>query len=162
MSWLGKVFGTAASVATGGESEAVKGAVTGVFDGLGSFANDIREAITGKLSPEKEAEIDQKLRDLTAKADDAQMQVNLAEAKSESIFVAGWRPFVGWICGLSLFYASVFEPLISWCAKVFWGYAGTFPTLNTDVTMQVLFGMLGLGVMRTVDKIKAPGAKGGV
>ncbi len=82
-----------------------------------------------------------------------QMQINMQEAQHKSIFVAGWRPFCGWVGGVSFAYATIFEPIMRFVATMV-GYTGSFPELNTTLTMQILFGMLGLGVMRSVDKSK--------
>lgn len=82
----------------------------------------------------------------------AQLEINKEEAKSASIFVSGWRPAVGWTCGVALAYAAVFEPLLRFAAQVGFGYQGSFPTLDTDLTLQVLLGMLGLAGMRTFEK----------
>jgi len=82
-----------------------------------------------------------------------QMEVNKIEAASSNVFVSGWRPFVGWVCGLGLAYASIIEPLMRFIATVN-DYKGTFPVIDTSITMQVLLGMLGLGVMRTREKEK--------
>jgi hypothetical protein len=83
-----------------------------------------------------------------------QIQTNLEEAKSTNWFVAGWRPFVGWICGAGLAYVAIFEPVARFVSKVFFGYSGDFPVINTDLTMQVLMGVLGLGAMRSVEKVR--------
>lgn len=81
----------------------------------------------------------------------AQVQVNAAEAKHRSIFVAGWRPFVGWICAVALAYHFVLQPIIVFAA----GAAGIFvelPEFDMDSLMTVLLGMLGLGGLRTYEK----------
>lgn len=88
----------------------------------------------------------------------AQVKVNEEEAKSQNWFVAGWRPFVGWVCGFGLAYVAVIEPVLRFCATVFFGYSGEFPEIDTTLTMQVLLGMLGFGAMRTFEKYK--GAEG--
>lgn len=82
----------------------------------------------------------------------AQTDTNKVEAASSSVFVAGWRPFCGWVGGCGLAYASIIEPTARFAATVFFGYNGDFPAIDTTVTMQVLFGMLGLGAMRSYDK----------
>jgi hypothetical protein len=135
------------------------GAVGGLLGGVGQLAKDIRQAITGDLPPEKQAEITQKLMELENNAMAAQTTINLEEAKSEHLFVSGWRPFVGWVCGLALAYAAIVEPFISWTATVY-GYSGKFPVLNTEITMQVLVGLLGLGAYRSYDKKQSPAAVG--
>lgn len=81
-----------------------------------------------------------------------QLAVNQVEAASSSIFVAGGRPFVIWICGLSLGYSALFEPLLRFVAMVIYNYTGAFPVLDTMLTGQILFGLLGLGAMRSYDK----------
>ena len=83
-----------------------------------------------------------------------QIQTNVEEAKSTNWFVAGWRPGIGWVCGAGLAYASLIEPFASFIAKVWFGYTGEFPVISTDLTLQILLGMLGLGAMRSVEKIK--------
>ena len=87
-----------------------------------------------------------------------QMEINKVEAGSSSVFVAGWRPFAGWVCGLGLAYVSILEPILRLTAT-FLGYEGSFPAIDTTLTMQVLLGMLGMGGLRTLDKIKGVAAK---
>ena len=80
-----------------------------------------------------------------------QLEINKQEASHASIFVAGWRPFVGWCCGFALLYASILEPLMRFTASMA-GYTGEFPVIDTSITMQVLLGMLGLVGARSYDK----------
>lgn len=83
-----------------------------------------------------------------------QIRVNAEEAKSTNWFVAGGRPAIMWICGFALAYAAVIEPIGRFTAKVWFGYEGEFPVIDTDLTLQVLFGILGLGLYRSAEKIK--------
>jgi len=85
------------------------------------------------------------------KVDLAQIDVNKEEAKSSSLFVSGWRPWIGWICGNALLYVAIIEPIARFIATMY-GYTGTFPTIDTSLTMQVLLGMLGLAGLRSYDK----------
>ena len=85
----------------------------------------------------------------------AQFAVNQEEAKSESLFVAGGRPACIWIGAFALGYASILEPVMRFVAQVMFGYSGSFPIIDTNITMQVLFGLLGLGAMRSWDKQQA-------
>lgn len=87
-----------------------------------------------------------------------QMEINKIEAGSSSVFVAGWRPFAGWVCGIGLAYVSIIEPVARLIATLV-GYTGAFPAIDTTLTMQVLLGMLGMGGLRTLDKIKGVAAK---
>lgn len=89
----------------------------------------------------------------------AQVAVNAEEAKSASVFVSGWRPFVGWIGGLGLAYVAILEPIARFVATVYFKYDGAFPVIDTTVSLQVLLGMLGLGGMRSLEKIKGVAAK---
>jgi hypothetical protein len=82
----------------------------------------------------------------------AQISVNLEEAKSSNLLVSGWRPACGWICAFALGYVAIIEPLARFVSQVLIGYLGAFPAIDTTLTMQVLFGMLGIGAMRSYDK----------
>jgi hypothetical protein len=139
-------------------SDLTSGAVGGLLTGAGQLAKDIRVAITG-VDPAKAAEIEMKLAELEAQAMQAQAQINLEEAKSERLFVSGWRPFIGWVCGSALAYAAIGEPFISWLARLY-GSTVVFPVVDTTITMQVLIGILGLGAYRSYDKAQTPNIKG--
>lgn len=88
----------------------------------------------------------------------AQIGVNTAEAQHESIFVAGWRPFIGWVCGLAFVYSFIFQPFLVFVAWMVGHYAGhtlpvdQLPALDMNSLMVVLGGMLGLGGMRSFEK----------
>ena len=117
----------------------------GSTKGLGDLAKDIREAIKGK-------ELDPNVQlDIAAKLAEVQTKINAAEATHRSVFVAGWRPFVGWVCGFGLLYAVLLEPLLRFIFTVN-GWDSTFPIIDTTITMQVLFGMLGLAGFRSFEK----------
>ena len=75
-----------------------------------------------------------------------QMAVNATEAAHKSLFVAGWRPAIGWICGFALLYSTILAPIIGiWVAV---------PPVDSSLLTSVLMGMLGLGAMRTAEKVK--------
>ena len=76
-----------------------------------------------------------------------QLEVNKVEAAHKSLFVSGWRPCIGWICGLSLFYSTILSPIL--------GIWFTVPPVDSSLLTTVLMGMLGLGAMRTVEKTKS-------
>lgn len=84
----------------------------------------------------------------------AQIDVNKQDAASGSIFVAGARPFIMWGCGIAMLYAALLEPLMRFVAVVYFHYAGAFPEIDTTLTTQVLLGLLGLGGMRSFEKVK--------
>ena len=84
----------------------------------------------------------------------AQVEVNKMEAQHRSLFVAGWRPFIGWTCGIALAYHFVLNPLIMFGVS----WAGVeipeLPEFDMGSLMTVLMGMLGLGGLRTFEKVK--------
>lgn len=120
----------------------------GIVEAVGKVADDLFTSDKERLDAEIE------MRKLDQAIDLAQIEVNKEEAKSSSVFVAGARPFIMWVCGLAFAYATVLEPLLRFASKVWWGYTGDFPVIDTDLTMQVLFGILGLGAYRTAEKFK--------
>lgn len=83
----------------------------------------------------------------------AQVEVNKVEAASASVFVAGWRPFVGWVCGSGLAIQFVVAPLATWGAELA-GKHVTFPPLDMGTLLTLLGGLLGLGSLRTVEKLQ--------
>ena len=104
---------------------------------VGNLAWEIREAIKGKeLDPNQLLEI--------------QTKINEVEAKHRSVFVAGWRPFIGWVCGLALAYNFIIRDLFIWVIDP----EIVPPALQMEHLMTVLFGMLGLGGLRTYEKLK--------
>lgn len=126
----------------------------GLLQGISQLINTIR----GK-SPEdaaKLAELAQKYQDDVLAADQARAQmqadVNKTEAASTSIFVAGWRPFIGWVCGIGLLTQFLINPIATWIAALC-GKTLQFPTLDLGTLVTLLFGMLGLGAMRTFEKV---------
>jgi hypothetical protein len=83
-----------------------------------------------------------------------QLKVNEAEANSKSPFAAGWRPLIGYICGASLGWNFVGYPMANWAAAAFHLGITAPPMLDTGPLMTVLMGMLGIGTLRTIEKIK--------
>ena len=101
---------------------------------------------------ELDYEFQKSMAEIGIKLDMAQIGVNTEEAKSASVFVAGWRPFVGWVGAFGLAYVAIIEPIARFSALVGFHYQGAFPVIDTSITMQVLMGILGLGAMRSIDK----------
>lgn len=112
------------------------GKAVGLIDDLHTSDEEKREIALKELQ-----EVGQQLK--------AQVEVNNTEASHASIFVAGWRPAVGWVCGFALAYAAIIDPLLRFIAQVGFGYTDVFPMVDTNLTMQVLLGMLGLAGMRS-------------
>lgn len=102
---------------------------------IGGLALDIREAIKGKeMDPQRLIEL--------------QAEINKVEAQNRSVFVAGWRPFIGWVCGLAFAFHYIVMPLLL-------AYTDMKPVeFDTNSLFTVLMGMLGLGGLRTYEKLK--------
>lgn len=85
-----------------------------------------------------------------------QLDVDKTEAASNSIFVAGWRPFIGWVCGSALAYQYILSPIGQWLAALF-GHPVAAPSLDIGQLMTLLLSMLGMGVLRSYDKAQGNG-----
>ena len=103
--------------------------------------------------PAKRAEAEMELVRMAQTAALAQGDVNRAEAASSSMFVAGWRPFVGWVCGAALAGQFVVTPVALWASQIAGHPFPPPPTLDA-VLWELLFGMLGMGTLRTIEKLK--------
>ena len=98
-------------------------------------------------------EIEAKLAEHLAKIDIAQLEVNKQEAASQSMFVAGWRPSVGWICSISMAYHFIVQPLLVFILKAN-GIEVDLPEFDFAQLSTILMGMLGLGGLRTYEKMQ--------
>ena len=83
----------------------------------------------------------------------AQTEINAAEAQHKSIFVAGWRPFIGWVCGVGIAWSMVVQPMAQW-AMIAWGDGTELPTIDTSYLMELVTAMLGMSGLRTFEKMK--------
>jgi hypothetical protein len=81
-----------------------------------------------------------------------QLEINKKEAEHQSIFVAGWRPAIGWICGGALGWNYILQPIIAWLAVANGFDLAEAPQLDTAELTTILLGMLGLGGLRTYEK----------
>ena len=83
----------------------------------------------------------------------AQIELNKIEAGHRSIFVAGWRPFIGWVCGFALLWHFILFDMLAWITVNFFPQVTELPELSgTDTLVTVLLSLLGLGAMRTAEK----------
>jgi hypothetical protein len=106
--------------------------------------------------PEKKAAAELELLRMTQDGDLkqilGQLQINAAEAAHPSVWVAGWRPFFGWIGGAGFAYATIIQSLLSWVADIK-GWPRP-PEINIDLLWVVVTGLLGIATLRSVDKRK--------
>ncbi len=91
---------------------------------------------------------------LDANLASSQIDVNKAEAQSDKLFVSGWRPFIGWVCGAAFSWEYCFKPLLVFLLVASGHPVPVLPELGLTEMMPVLMGILGLGGLRTYEKIK--------
>jgi hypothetical protein len=103
--------------------------------------------------PEAKAKAEADLRSSLMDWDRSQNEVNTAEAANTNLFVAGWRPMIGWVCALALAYQYLLSPLSVWIATML-NHPIPFPPKLDDTLWQLMFGMLGMGGLRTYEKLK--------
>lgn len=87
-------------------------------------------------------------------AGEAQNKVNLAEAKHKSVFVASWRPTIGYVCAAGLAWAYIVQPIAQWLFAAFLPELPAPPMINVDGLYQLVLAMLGMGGLRTFEKVK--------
>jgi len=128
--------------------------------GIGSIIESVGKVAGDLITTDKEKmQLEIENRKLDQAMDLAQIEVNKIEAASSSLFTSGWRPYIGWGCGTAFLYSAMFEPIMRFVAQVAFDYKGPFPQLDTNLTMQVLLGMLGLAGMRSYEKSKGVATK---
>ena len=120
---------------------------------------EIGAKLLDKIIPDKDAR-DKAQAELLRAAQDqdfqkaiAQIEVNKVEAQHTSLFVAGWRPAIGWICVIGLGYNFLLYPMMTWLVVVT-GAEFTPPPLLSENLMELVMGMLGLGALRSFEKWK--------
>ncbi len=119
-----------------------------------------------KLFPDPQAANDAKLKvmqmaqngelaqlDADLKMAQGQMETNKVEAASSSLFVAGWRPAVGWVCAFAFAFKFIGGPFLVFIASLY-GKQITLPQMDYSEMSTILMGMLGIGALRTVEKVK--------
>jgi len=114
---------------------------------------DLASSVVNKIWPDK-TEVEKQQLAAAVTLVQGQLDINQEEAKNPNVFVSGWRPAIGWICGASLGYTYLGYPLLVWISTV-WYPTIHAPLLGNDgMLMELLFGMLGMGGLRTFEKLK--------
>ncbi len=125
--------------------------VTALLPALGTL---IDRLIPDRAAAERaKAEMEQQLVTAANAAAMAQVEVNKVEAAHSSVFVAGWRPSIGWVCAAGLAWAFVLAPIASW-ALVVLGIKAELPAIHTDYLLELVLAMLGIGGLRTYEKLR--------
>lgn len=122
--------------------------------------------VLDKIIPDPQAAADAKLKalELAQKGDLAaldaelrlalgQLEVNKAEATAD-MFRGGWRPAVGWVCVVGLGYQFILQPVLPWVVALFGAQVPPLPAIDNETLMVLLTGMLGLGGLRTIERVK--------
>lgn len=124
-----------------------------LISGLTPIVSKILDFIPDPAQKQRaELEMQTRLAEFAAQQAQQQSAINEKEAENPNLWVSGWRPAVGWVCGLSLAYSALVEPFMRFVSLVGFNYGGAFPAIDTNLTMQILLGLLGLGAMRSFDK----------
>ena len=116
--------------------------------------------VINKVIPDKNAsakamqEIEKTLVNNMAQINIEQIKTNQVEAGSRSLWIAGWRPFIGWVCGIAMAWHFVGVPVITFICAWSGVIIPPLPIFDMSSLMTVLMGMLGLGGMRTFEKMK--------
>jgi hypothetical protein len=114
----------------------------------------IDRVIPDKNGAEKaKQEIEKTLIDNANQLNLAQVEVNKVEAEHRSVFVAGWRPMIGWSCAIGIFWLFVGHPLVVYIDGLD-GTVSPIPTINHDILLELTFAMLGMAGLRTFEKLK--------
>lgn len=126
--------------------------VTALLPMLGTILDRV---IPDKAASEKaKLEMQAALLDAAVKGDLGQMEINKAEAAHQSVFVAGWRPAVGWICASALAYSYIVVPLVGTVLTLMGKPVLKLPVLDANL-WELMAGMLGMGALRSWDKAQA-------
>jgi len=124
--------------------------------GFGAVA-DLAGTVINKIWPDKSEQEKQQLANAFAIVQ-AQLEINKAEASSPSIFVSGWRPAIGWVCGMACAWNWIGLPVAK-AGLAIYGHPLALSPADIGEMMPILLGMLGLGGLRTAEKINGVAAK---
>ena len=122
------------------------------------FGGDTLKTVGGVIddmhfSGEEKEKLKLQFAEVEAKLKEKQLDINKVEAGHRSVFVSGWRPFLGWISGLSIGYVYLFQPIFDMILQMF-GVEVNWVVLDLGQLMPLILGMLGLGGMRSFEKVK--------
>ncbi|MDQ7019813.1 MAG: 3TM-type holin [Robiginitomaculum sp.] len=124
----------------------IGGQATDLVKGVGGILDDLITTEDEKLT---HAEIMERLKQ---RPELAQIHLNQQEAAHRTIFVAGWRPFIGWVCGVALAYHYIGEPFMAWGFAAWMPDMTPPPKLAVGDLIAIVSAMLGFGGLRTFEK----------
>jgi hypothetical protein len=124
----------------------------GVFDAVSAVGVALDELVT---SDEERMQNQAVLERLRQQPHILQAEINKLEAQHRTIFVAGWRPYIGWVCGFGLTWNFILEPIMKWIAVLYGFPLENLPQFSSlDQLIALVISMLGLGGLRTYEKFK--------
>jgi len=132
------------------------GLLSTVFSSAGASAVEGLVGVVDKFvqTPDEKATLEILKARMLLEPSLAQIELNKIEASHRSIFVAGWRPFIGWVCGFSLAWHFIGYDMLLWVQASLFPQAAPAPVLGgTEQLISVVFSLLGLGAFRTLEKI---------
>lgn len=130
-------------------------AIKAVGDVVDRFVTTDKEKLELQIERDKAAADHQyRMELLDQQLNLGQIEVNKEEAKNPNLFVAGWRPAIGWVCALALGYQYILYPFLTWMAVVIFNSQYKPPPLDLTELFPLIFGMLGIAGMRSFDKLK--------
>lgn len=122
----------------------IAGAVTGILDRI----------LPKKMTEEEKASLELEIAKLDWSAVQGQLEINKIEAASSSMFVAGWRPFIGWVCGAAFAWAYLVGPMAAWTLRVAGAEVPPLPEVDMANFSPVMTLLLGFGAYRTYEKVQ--------
>lgn len=136
--------------------------MAGLFDLTGFLTPVVQKLASYIPDPEArakaEAEATTQMLNFVASQNTAQLKVDAAEADSKSLFIAGWRPFVGWCGGIAFMWSTFGCSVANWLLQIVHPGAAAIAQIPVGDMSQVLLAMLGLGGMRTYEKVRSAGS----
>ncbi|MBE0491120.1 MAG: hypothetical protein IBX44_02590 [Sulfurospirillum sp.] len=129
--------------------------------GIGSIIESVGKVADNLFTSDKER-LDVEIQKESLRLQEKQIEAgtlnrvhdtNIAEAQHRSVFVAGWRPFIGWVGGMALVYSFIIYPLFLWGNAIWWQVAPP-PSLDSDFLFNIILAMLGVAGMRTFEKAR--------
>ena len=118
---------------------------------VGAVGNVLDDLFTSK---EEKAQAEMVLEKLRQQPDKLQVELNKVEAGHRSVFVAGWRPFIGWVCGFAFAYHYILQPFLVFSISALGYELPELPAFEMEALQKVMMGMLGLGTLRTFEKMQ--------
>lgn len=107
---------------------------------------------------EARQQLARELMQAVSQADSQQVEINKLEAQNPKLFVSGWRPYIGWICGTAIAWVFLLQPVLVWILAICEPTL-KLPQIQTESLLELVFAMLGLSGLRSYEKMKGVASK---